>query len=226
MYLKQLRLVLLRTYTNSILYWPANSSDLVVCSMLSTNTALRTYVRYTTRKKTHTTRALFEALAERSPLLLRVLRSTSQSRGGNASTWDRVCRRYGVSTKERQSHTADGRDTVIVRSYERKYSSRTYSHTQLPLAGHEVSLIVSCIVAKRADETAYSGNDPSHVGALAGRSSSPSRHSLEGQLFFIFQLFQCRDFFFNFPTLTHAYCVCICAYTLRLRLFFPRHRPF
>ena len=27
--------------------------------------------------------------------------STSQSRGANASTWDRVCRRYGISTKER-----------------------------------------------------------------------------------------------------------------------------
>ena len=28
-----------------------------------------------------------------------------------------------------------------------------------PLAGHEVSRIVSCVVAKHADETAYSGNN-------------------------------------------------------------------
>ena len=29
---------------------------------------------------------------------------------------------------------------------------------QRPLAGHEVSRIVSCVVAKHADETAYLGN--------------------------------------------------------------------
>ena len=60
------------------------------------------------------------------------------------------------------------------------------------LAGHEVSRIVSCIVAKRADETAYNTrkyvrisarNVPATRGTLASPSTRPIvRHRLQGRM--------------------------------------------
>ena len=51
-------------------------------------------VRCTDRSSHSRTVELARSLAERSPLLLRTRPNTSQSRGENASTLDRVCRRY------------------------------------------------------------------------------------------------------------------------------------
>ena len=76
------------------------------------------------------------ALAERSPLLLRVLIRHRVEGRMRASTWDRVSDHRG--TNEHTQPTAELRTR--------------------PLAGHEVSRIVSCFVAKHADETAYLGN--------------------------------------------------------------------
>ena len=43
--------------------------------------------------------------------------------------------------------------------------------TYVPLAGHEVSRIVSCVVAKHADETAYLGN-------LAHKTTKIPKHEI------------------------------------------------
>ena len=47
---------------------------------------------------------------------------------------------------------------TVVRHVSTRGTRRRNLGIRKALAGHEVSRIVSCIVAKRADETAYSGN--------------------------------------------------------------------
>ena len=61
--------------------------------------------------------------------------STSQSTGANASTYM-------------------GQSLPAIRDTRLRYVVYSYERTTVALAGHEVSRIVSCIVAKRADETA------------------------------------------------------------------------
>ena len=47
-----------------------------------------------------------------------------------------------------------GQSLPAIRDTRLRYVVYSYERTTVALAGHEVSRIVSCIVAKRADETA------------------------------------------------------------------------